>query len=247
MTTHQFFIKKSHIDPERIVKIDGSDAHHMRVVLRLKQNSIIHLMDEEKTLHVASVDRITEEAVYARILESTAKTDSRMLLTVIQGIPRLPKLDIATQKLAELGVNEVTLVPMRRTPYKNGFDRVSKRAERLEKIAESAAKQSARPDIPNISVYAALDDAVKSLDEGTLLLFADENIREARLRDVLLDISGEPSVAVVIGPEGGLSAEETESLKKMGAKGFSLGRNILRTETAAIVAAALILYELGEI
>ena len=97
-----------------------------------------------------------------------------------------------------------------------------------------------------MDAYADLEAAVGALDPDTLLLVADESVRGRSVRDCLADNSEKPA-AVVIGPEGGLSPDEIELLEAKGAIAFSLGRNILRTETAAIVASAIVLYEMGEI
>jgi len=246
MTTHQFFIRQSQISSDGSVTIDGPDARHIRVVLRLKKNSRIRLVDEEGSLHLARVEKATEHAVVARILETGKGSPACAGLTVIQGIPRLPKADLIVQKLTELGTESVLFVPARRSPYTDAFDRISKRLDRLEKIAESAAAQCSRRDIPRLDAYADLEAAVGALDPDTLLLMADESVRGRGVRDCLVDNSGRPA-AVVIGPEGGLSPDEIELLEAKGAIAFSLGRNILRTETAAIVAAAIVLYEMGEI
>jgi 16S rRNA (uracil1498-N3)-methyltransferase len=247
MTTHHFFIRQSQIDADRLVKLDGPDARHIRLVLRLKKGSKIRLVDEEQNLHLASVEKVTARSVFARVLESTRTEPSRVRLRVVQGVPQLPKADLITQKLTELGARTIVFVPTEHTSYSDGFDRISGRLPRLRRIAEAAAKQCARPDIPDVLACAGLSEAAKSPEPGALLLVANEKARGGNLRDLLAGVGENPSVTVFIGPEGGLSSDETRLLEDMGAAGFSLGRNILRTETAAIAAAAIILYELGEI
>ncbi len=247
MTTHQFFIRQSQIDADRLVKLDGPDARHIRLVLRLKKGSTIRLVDEEQNLHIASVEKVTARAVFARVLESTRAEPSRVRLRVVQGVPQLPKADLIAQKLTELGAQTIVFVPTERTSYSDGFDRISKRLPRLRRIAEAAAKQCARPDIPEVLACASLGEAAKNTEPGALLLVANERARGKNLQDLLAGAGENPSITVFIGPEGGLSSGETRLLEDMGAASFSLGHNILRTETAAIAAAAIILYELGEI
>jgi 16S rRNA (uracil1498-N3)-methyltransferase len=121
------------------------------------------------------------------------------------------------------------------------------RLERLRRIAAEAAKQCSRRTIPGVSVCDNLETALEELGPEKLMLVADESTGGQTLRNCFGDAGGTAEVAVFIGPEGGLTAEETKLLITAGASSFSLGRNILRTETAAIVATALVLYEMGEI
>ena len=247
MTTHQFFIEHSQINPDMTIKLEGADAHHIRSVLRLKKNARIHLIDDRRILHVAEVERIAKGVVYARILESSGNPLPGHHLTVIQGIPRLTKADLIVQKLTELGVACIVLVPMKYTPYPDGFQRISKRLERLQSVAEAAAKQCHRRDIPRVVAVDGLEASLKDLGADTKLLAADEKVSGRSLRECLDDVKKDTRMAVIIGPEGGFSPEERRILDDNAAASFSLGANILRTETAAIVATAIILYELGEI
>jgi 16S rRNA (uracil1498-N3)-methyltransferase len=164
----------------------------------------------------------------------------------VQGIPRLTKADLITQKLTEVGAAAVVFVPMEYTPYTDAFERISKRLERLRRIAEAAAKQCCRFDIPSVDACANLSASLKRLEPDTKLLYADNMTASAKsVRDCLRDMGNDSRLAVVIGPEGGFSSQEREVLERKGAEPFSLGGNILRTETAAIVATAIILYERG--
>jgi len=247
MTIHQFFIKQAQINTDLSVRLEDTDAHHIRVVLRLKKNARIHLIDDKQELHLAEVERIARDGVYARILESSRNPRAKNRLTVIQGIPRLTKADLIVQKLTELGISGIIFVPMKYTPYSDSFQRISKRIERLQSVAEAAAKQCHRLDIPNVIVVADLEASLRSLGPDTKLLAADERISERSLRDCLSNLKKDLQLAVIIGPEGGFSPKERQFLDDNGVAPFSLGANILRTETAAIVATAIILYELGEI
>ncbi len=248
MTIPQFFIRQSQIDSHKLVTIVGDDARHGRIVLRLKKGSAIRLVDENQNRYTAEVERVTEDGVVARISRSAPSPGPKKAdVMVVQGIPRLPKADLVTQKLTELGVSKIVFVPMRFSSYGNAYERMHNRLDRLRRIAEAAAKQCGRSDIPEIMLYPELEGAAKELAQHTKLLVADEKGRGESLHHLLRDCSEKPSVAVIVGPEGGLSPEEAKLLVDAGVPAFSLGRTILRTETAAIVAAALVLYELGEI
>jgi 16S rRNA (uracil1498-N3)-methyltransferase len=244
MTIYQFFITQSEIEPYGLVRLEGQDARHMRV-LRLKKGSAIRLVDEKQVRYTAVVERVTSREVIARLVEAHDASASSVRLSIIQGIPRLPKADWITQKLTELGVQSVAFAPTEFTPYKDGFDRVCRRLPRLRAIAEAAAKQCARLDIPSVIVHADLNEAIEQAAPGAILLVADEKAPRGRLCDLLASAAGDTPVVAFIGPEGGLSENEARHLKERGAAGFSLGGTILRTETAAMTAAAIILYEMG--
>jgi 16S rRNA (uracil1498-N3)-methyltransferase len=247
MTTHQFFVQRSRIGADRRVRLGDADAYHIRIVLRLKKNGVIRLVDDEQITHRAVLERVAADGVYARIIESSPAVRPGCRLTVVQGIPRLTKVDLIVQKLTELGVAGIILAPMEYTPYPDGVHRVSRRHERLRRIAESAAKQCGRGDIPDVRVHPDLESSLGEFGPDAMLLVADESAPRRRLRDCLKEAPTEACPALFIGPEGGISPTERNILKEAGARPFSLGRTILRTETAAIVAAALVLYELGDI
>lgn len=205
----------------------------------------MRLIDEEQISHRAVLEKVGKNEVRARIVESTKDARPDTSLTVVQGIPRLTKADLIVQKLTELGVARIIFAPMEYTPYSDAIERISKRLVRLERVAEAAAKQCGRCDIPDVAVFADLDISLRSLEPKTLILAADETVPAQRLRECLKTAGRKSRLAVVIGPEGGFSPKERRLLSDMGALSFSLGANILRTETAAIVAAAIILYESG--
>jgi 16S rRNA (uracil1498-N3)-methyltransferase len=247
MTIHQFFIKRSQIDTDQRVQLDGPDVHHIRNVLRLKKGAKIRLADENQNLYLASVEKVTAKAVLATLLEPIGIESPLARLSVVQGIPRLPRADFITQKLTELGACNIVFAPAKHSSYRDAFDRISARLSRLRKIAVAAAKQSGRRDIPKVLLFGSMEEAAKTQEPDSLLLVANEKSREGNLSELVSRAGRGGLITVFIGPEGGLSADEIRLLEGMGASSFSLGRNILRTETAALVAAAIILYELGEI
>jgi len=229
------------------VRFADADAYHIRVVLRLKKNARIRLIDDRQVSHLAELENVSSDGVVARIIESSENAISGNRLTVVQGIPKLTKADLIVQKLAELGVAGIIFVPMEHTPYTDALHRISRRQERFQRVAESAAKQCRRLDVPNVAVSSDLKAVVAELGPDTLLIAADEETSGANLRDCMKKAGKESNLAVIIGPEGGFSRKERDFLADNNATLFSLGANILRSETAAIVAASIILYELGEI
>ncbi|RJP23533.1 MAG: 16S rRNA (uracil(1498)-N(3))-methyltransferase [Candidatus Abyssobacteria bacterium SURF_5] len=247
MTTHQFFIKQSRIDKSRMVTIEGQDARHISQVLRLKKGSRIKLVDETQQLYSGTIRKVSAKAVLVALDEMPPCIPEQARVSVVQGIPRLPKSDLIVQKLTELGVGGITFVSMARSPYTDAYERLQRRLQRLESIAEAAAKQCGRRCIPWIRAAKNIKEALTDLSEGSICLAASENVKDKRLQNVLSAAPAAAPISVFIGPEGGFSEDELALLARNGAREFSLGQNILRTETAAIVAAALVLYELGEL
>jgi 16S rRNA (uracil1498-N3)-methyltransferase len=246
MTTHQFFIKRSQIDKHRMLTIRGRDARHMALVLRLKKGSRVKLVDETQQLYFGLVQKISSDAARISIEAADFCTPEQARVDMVLGVPRLPKADLIVQKLTELGIGKMTFVQMKRSPYADAFQRTRKRLERLQTIAEAAAKQCGRRCIPLIEAAGTLADVFRREDTQNVRLVANENYSGKSLADSLAAVAADSPVTIFVGPEGGFSEEEIDFLRSKNTIEFSLGRNILRTETAAIVAAAIVLYELGE-
>ncbi|MBI4830301.1 MAG: 16S rRNA (uracil(1498)-N(3))-methyltransferase [Candidatus Lindowbacteria bacterium] len=247
MTIYQFFIRQSQIDPDRRVKLDAPDVRHIRHVLRLEKGSKIRLVDEKQNVHLALIEKVNHGAVVARVLETVERSQRQTRLTVVHGIPKPPKTDFIVQKLTEIGVDHVVFTPADFTSYPNAGQKIRSRLDRLRKIATAAAKQSGRTDIPEIATCANFTEALEASAPEALLLVAHEKAHCKGIHDLLTNAKGKRAITLFIGPEGGLSTEEIQLLEENGATCFSLGRNILRTETASLIAAAIVLHELGEI
>jgi 16S rRNA (uracil1498-N3)-methyltransferase len=246
MTTHQFFIEKSRIGSDGRVTIEGVDLHHIKDVLRLRKNSTIHLVDEDGTLHRALIESLKEKTIIACIMDSAPAISVGARLTLVQGIPRLPKADLIAQKVTELGAERIVFMQAARSPYRDAHQRMSGRLARLRTIAAAAAKQSARRTIPSVDSCPDLRAVLEMLGSNATLLVADETEEGGTLRGRLANVGKAGQITVFVGPEGGFSDDERSLLREAGALPFSLGRGVLRSETAAIVAVAIVLYELGE-
>jgi 16S rRNA (uracil1498-N3)-methyltransferase len=218
----------------------------MARVLRLTKGSRIKLVDETQRLYAGVVEHVSGDSVRVSIQEESDCAPEHAKLIMILGIPRLPKADLVVQKLTELGVGRIVFVPLERSPYSDALDRLQKRLQRLRSIAEAAAKQCARRCVPAVEACESLEKVFTPMDENQVCMVADERYNLLRLRDALPAIISFP-IYLFIGPEGGFSDDEIDFLLSKNCVQFSLGCNILRTETAAIVAAALILYEVGEL
>ena len=237
-----FYIEKTDII-ENTAVITGEEAQHISRVLRMKKGDRVTLCDGEGFFYEAVLTDFADKSVTAEILSKReAETEPQVKVTVFQGIPKNPKLETIVQKLTEIGA--VRLVPMDTKRAVAKLDKENK-VERLRKIAREAAKQSKRGIVPEVLSPMSFKDAVKMAAEADIALIPYEEEREISLKRAL---SGKTpkTVSVMIGPEGGFDSEEITLAKENGITSVTLGKRILRTETAPLAVCAAILYELGE-
>ena len=244
MARHRFFLTSAY-DGERL-SLTADDIHHLRDVLRLHPGEIIVAVEPGgRELQV----RLTEvgEDVLGEVIGEIPRAEEPHVV-LIQGLPKGPKTDEIVQRAVEIGIERILPVITERTVVKLDSAKAEDRAARWRKIAREAAKQSQRAQVPDVAAPVALRDAEAALRDLDHVLVAWEEAGEARgVGETLSELGATTAshVGVVVGPEGGLTADEVEWLCTLGAVVVSLGRTILRTETAGVVAAALATYELG--
>ncbi len=222
--------------------LSGDDLRHIRSVLRKQPGDTLILLDGhgmEYTVRIAAMERseIITEVV------SEARRESRYpLVTLGQGLPKSEKMDWIVQKATELGASSIVPLITERTIVKIRDE--EKRVSRWQKIAREAAMQSNRVDIPAIGHIVSFKDFLRTPNSElrTLLLLPWEEAT-IPIKDVLREKSGVKNIIILIGPEGGFSKEEAKAARDKGFHLVSLGPNILRTETAAMAAMSMILYE----
>jgi 16S rRNA (uracil1498-N3)-methyltransferase len=243
LRSHYFILDPSSITGDGSVSISGQDAKHISKVLRLRSGDLITISDGAGYSYQVELVQVAESKVLGRVIETLPFTVPEKKLTVFQGLPKGRKMELIVEKLTELGVARIVPVTLARSVPEYGDNRETKRLERWKAIAYEACKQSRRPWLPEIGEFLVWDAALAMLDGFDELLVPYEDSQGERLGDVF-EGKGD-LVAAFIGPEGGFEESEIASLGEQGAKTFSLGDNILRTETAAIVASALILDRMG--
>ena len=237
-----FYIDKKDIN-ENTAVITGEEAQHISRVLRMKKGDAVTLCDGEGNFYEAELFAFEEKTVTANILSKRkAETEPDVKITIFQGVPKNPKLETIIQKATEIGI--VRIVPMDTSRAVAKLDKESK-VDRLRKIAKEAAKQSKRGIIPEVTDAVSFKEAVKMAKEAQLMLIPYEEETEVSLKSALQGKKPQ-TVSVMIGPEGGFEKEEVELAKEKGLISVTLGKRILRTETAPLVIASAILYELGE-
>ena len=237
-----FYIEKSDIT-ENIAVITGEEAQHISRVLRMKKGDNVTLCDGEGMFYEATLTDFSDKTVTAEISSSRkAETEPFVELTIFQGVPKNPKLETIVQKLTEIGAVRIVPVDTKRAVAK--LDKSAK-VDRLRKIAREAAKQSKRGIVPEVMDAMSFKNAVKMASEADLSIIAYEEEVETSLKTALTGKTPK-TVSVMIGPEGGFEKDEVEFAKANGLISITLGKRILRTETAPLVISAAVLYELGE-
>ena len=243
---YKFFVDNEQICGKN-VKIMGSDVSHIVNVLRLNIGNTIIVCDKQTSnSYKTEIKSIDKEHVLCTITEEILDTTEPIVhIDLFQGLPKADKMEYIIQKTTELGVKSIFPVMLDRCIVKIENKSELKKLDRWRKIAEVAAKQSKRDIIPKIENIINLESICKKIDEYDIILLAYENENKTKLKEVIrnLSIKEELKIGVIIGPEGGFSEGEVEKLVAAGAKCISLGKRILRTETAPIVAISNIIYE----
>lgn len=243
----KFFVKPEQIKNDNII-IDGDDVNHILNVLRIKKDDEIQVCNQVTgENYKARIMQYSKNEIECKIEEKIGKsTESNVHITLFQGIPKFEKMELIIQKNTEVGVNNIVPVIMERTVVKLDEKVASKKLDRWQKIAEIAAKQSMRDIIPNVKSIIKTKEIDVDRYDVVLVAYENEehNMLKAELKKLESQNKQEYNIAIVIGPEGGISEKEIELLDEKNVKFVSLGKRILRTETAGLVMAGNILYEL---
>jgi 16S rRNA (uracil1498-N3)-methyltransferase len=240
----RFFVAGVHA-PGDVVELGGGDARKLTLVLRRVAGDPLEIVDSAGRAFEARL-AVAGGTVQAELVRAFASPGAPSLrVTLAQGIPKGPKMDYVVEKATELGVAGVLPFVSERTLGEGSREG---KLERWRRLARTAAQQCGRPDLPEIAAPLAFVELVRGLGAFELALVPWELTESAPLRELLPPLlSGKRTVLVVIGPEGGLSHAEAQALGEAGAHLVSLGRRILRTETAGLVACSALFYESGDI
>ena len=244
---HRFFAEPSEVG-EKEIRLTGADVNHIRKVLRMREGEEILISDGQGRDFHCRIEAIEEEEVTAQILwvlDGNAELASD--ITLFQGLPKGDKMEFIIQKCVELGVARIVPVNTKRTIVKLDAKKEQARIKRWSGISESAAKQSGRGRIPEVTGVKSFAEALEEAKKLNMCLIPYELARDmAQTREVLSSIKPGMSVGIFIGPEGGFEEEEVEQAEAAGARPITLGRRILRTETAGMAVLAMLVYLLEE-
>ncbi|MBN2406032.1 MAG: 16S rRNA (uracil(1498)-N(3))-methyltransferase [Coriobacteriia bacterium] len=244
MSAHRFFVTGP-VSDSGVLPLTTGDVHHLRDVLRLSPEEEVVVVDPDGH---ASLVRLTlvGDLVEADVL-SAVPAPALPRVTLVQGLCKGEKMDLIVRQATELGIERVVPLETSRVVVRLDERKREARLQRWQRIAAEAAKQSGQVRVPQVVPVTRIAELAHVLESVDHVLVCWEETAGAGIGAVLASrgATSEDSVAVVVGPEGGLSAEEVDAITASGAVPVSLGETILRTETAGTVASAIALYELG--
>lgn len=227
---------------DKTVTISGEDALHISRALRMKKGEPLTVSDGAGIDFDCEISEIAQKTVLLNILRSyPSPSEAAVEITLYQGVPKAGKLDYIVQKATEIGVARIVPVLTRRCV---GVLEKDAKLDRLRKIALEAAKQSNRAAVPEVTAQISFSQAVERLKTADLALIPYEAAGQPPAKDAIRSKAAPKTAAILIGPEGGFEESEVCAARAAGALPLTLGRRILRTETAGLVAAAILLYEL---
>ncbi|MGF6990938.1 16S rRNA (uracil1498-N3)-methyltransferase [Lachnospiraceae bacterium PF1-21] len=237
-----FFVNEEAIEGE-VIRITGDDVKHISQVLRMKIGEEATVTDES-FFYQGKIQTISKEEVLFQVVSKRQiDTELPVKITLFQGLPKQDKLEVIIQKSVELGVHQVVPVETKRVIVKLDEKKRLRRQERWQKVSESAAKQSGRGLIPEVTSPLSFKEAVQMASQLDTVLVPYEEAGDIRnTRAVLEQVHPGERLGVFIGPEGGFSREEIEVLEGEGAKVITLGKRILRTETAGPAVLSVLSY-----
>jgi 16S rRNA (uracil1498-N3)-methyltransferase len=240
----RFFVKPEQIVGE-FVYLDGDDAHHLRVVLHAQPGTKIAVLDGSGQEWPAALTELGKTKASAQLREPfEPKTESNVQVTVAQALPKVgDKMEQVLQRGTEIGAAGFWVYSSERSLTHLTGERQEKRQVRWSAIVKTAAEQAHRAILPTLNISGEVRDVFSTASEYDCALIAYEGETETTLKQVLSAQTTEPKrVLVIIGPEGGFSDTEIKAARKAGVQTVSLGPRILRTETAALVMVAQILF-----
>ena len=243
---HRFIIRAP-LCEGALIDFPAEEAAHAFKVLRLRAGEDIEVSDGEGALFAAELTEVSREIVRARLTERLDSKEPPVSLTLYMGYPKAEKLELIVQKLTELGANRVVPVVMARSVARPDAKDGAKKRERLERIALEAAKQCGRGRVPEIAAPMSWKQALADMAERSLMLVPWEEARGTTLGTVREARPGETNLGLLVGPEGGISAEEIEDAERAGAVPVTLDPRILRAETAAIASSAVVMALWGDV
>lgn len=244
---HHFFAKQENIFEDHII-IDGSDVNHMKNVLRLKCGEEILISCDANIDYYCKVETLNDDEIKLSIEKSCeAGRELSSKIYLFQGLPKGDKMELIIQKAVELGAHEIIPVSMKRSVVKLDAKKEESKIKRWNAIAESAAKQSKRSHIPKVEKvmkFAQAVDFAKELDVVLLPYECADGMNATK--ELISLIKPGQSIGVFIGPEGGFDGAELSLATENGFKIITLGKRILRTETAGLMVLSVLMYHLEE-
>lgn len=243
----RFFVDPAQIGTRQIT-ISGNDVNHIKNVLRMEKGADISISDGQGRDYFCVISQIDKDRIVLDIQNSwDSYVELGTKIYLFQGLPKSDKMELIIQKAVELGVYEIIPVVTRRTIVKLDEKKEVKKLARWQGISESAAKQAGRGIIPSVRPPVSFKDALEfagTLDSVIIPYEKAEGMEASRA--AVKGLKNKKSVGIFIGPEGGFDTEEVDAAMESGAVPVTLGRRILRTETAGLAVLSVLMFELED-
>lgn len=242
---YQFFVSPENIQGKRVV-ISGKDVNHIKNVLRMKPGEEINVSNgEDGREYRCMIEELGEEVICKLLFIKEDAVELPSKIYLFQGLPKSDKMELVIQKAVELGVYEVIPVSMKRSIVKLDDKKAQSRVARWQEISKAAAKQSKRAIVPNIHEIVNFREALAYAQDLDVKLIPYEMAEGmTHTRELIGSINPGQSVGFIIGPEGGIDDEEINAATALGFEPITLGRRILRTETAGLTVLSILMYNL---
>lgn len=244
----RFYVDNSAIIDD-VIHITGSDVNHIKNVLRMKKGEKLIICNGQGQDYYCIIDEVCDKEVIVNVEEKKeCEAELRSNIYLFQGLPKKDKMELIVQKAVELGAYEVIPVMMKRTIVKlEDKKKELKKLERWQSIAEGAAKQSKRGIIPQVHEVVSYKQAIEMAKELDMALLPYENAKGIQhTKDLIAQCQGKKSIGIFIGPEGGFEPDEVEMAMNANIEPVTLGKRILRTETAGLTMLANIMFALEQ-
>ena len=240
-----FFVSPEQVKEEKIY-VEGGDVNHMKNVLRMKTGEELTVNDGEGSQYLCAVESYEADMAVLKILEKQQdESELASKIYLFQGLPKQDKMELIVQKSVELGAYQVIPVATKRAVVKLDAKKAKKKIERWQQIAVSAAKQAGRGIIPEVGEVCTYAQALKQAEELDVVLITYELAKGMDgTKQIIAGIRPGQSVGIFIGPEGGFEEEEVALAMKTGATPVTLGKRILRTETAGLTMLSVLMFHL---
>lgn len=240
---HHFFVDKKQIS-EMTIRITGSDVNHIANVLRMKIGEKLLISDQVEKDYLCEIETIESDQVWARIIEvQDGQTELPARIYLFQGLPKSDKMELIIQKAVELGVYQIIPVTTKRTIVKLDAKKEENKRKRWNHISESAAKQSKRLLIPEVTKTMSLPEAYEYSQQFSINFIPYEEETDMKAtKERLNQVKAGMQIGIFIGPEGGFDRQEILAAKESGILPITLGKRILRTETAGLTILSILMF-----
>lgn len=244
---YRFYVEKEQVKEQEITII-GSDVNHIKNVLRMNIKDELILCDGQGTDYYCIITNVSNTDITAQIKDKKeTDTELKTKLYLFQGLPKKDKMELIIQKSVELGVYEIIPVVTKRTVVKLDDKKEQKKLERWQSIATSAAKQSGRGMIPKVSGIMSFKEALEYANHLDCNLVPYEKAEGiSKTKEIIKELNKYNSIGIFIGPEGGFEEAEIASCINLNMEQVTLGKRILRTETAGLTILSIIMFQLEE-